>query len=106
MDLDGKVVRVLEVRVLGKDDDNVLGVLQKATTTRLNVIVHGERSSAKATIIDPAAGRACTVDTDSPVTMSSFGRAATSGALKVLLITPSQICKVATIMDGGEEPLR
>jgi F-box interacting protein len=89
-DMDGNVVRVFRV-------------LQQATT-RLDLIV---QTSDNAMIIDPAAGRACTVATNSPMAMSSFGRASPSGALKVLFVDetlPSQICKVATIV--GTEPSR
>ena len=58
MDMEGNVIRVFEVRVLGKDDGtNVLGVLQQATT-RVDLIC------ANNAYIDPAAGRAWTIGMD------------------------------------------
>jgi hypothetical protein len=54
MDLDGNIVRVLEVRLLDKDDGtDVLGVLQQATTRFNLVCVH--RTGTGVMIIDPAA---------------------------------------------------
>jgi len=58
MDMEGNVIRVFEVRVLGKDDGtNVLGVLQQATT-RVDLIC------ANNAYIAPAAGRAWTIGMD------------------------------------------
>jgi F-box interacting protein len=102
MDMEGNVIRVLEVRVLGKDDGtNVLVVLQLATT-RFDLIC------ANNAFIDPAAGRACTIGMDTRLAAPSFGRTTLSGTLKVIFLEdalPSQICKVATIVEGGAQPL-
>jgi F-box interacting protein len=86
------------------------------TQRRLDLIFV-DRAKLGAMIIDPASGRDFTVvgTTDPRWTKSvsdySFGRAAASGDYKVLhLVTswhsfgPTQLCEVATIMDGGAEP--
>jgi hypothetical protein len=117
MDMDGNVVRGPLVRVLGKDDGNVFGVLQQATTTRLDLICVLGRLllcdtgtiTAHAMIIDLAGGRACAVGKNTPLEYSSFGRAALYAAFKTICLDQTlarrQICYVATIMHGGAEPL-
>ncbi|CAN6200896.1 unnamed protein product [Urochloa humidicola] len=99
MDMDGNVLRVF------KDVARIL------LPTRLDLIcvykMHGG-----ATIIDPAAGRVSTVGEHNPMASLchySFGRAAPSGAYKLLrfherLHGLGYFCEIATINDFGKEP--
>ncbi|XP_066358071.1 putative F-box protein At1g30920 [Miscanthus floridulus] len=114
MDMAGNVVRVFQVRLLlGKhgDSTDALSVLQQATTRPNNLIVDARTGLM---IIDPAAGHACTVDVRHAApsgALLAFRPATLCGAFKVMVVyfkdyLPPQICKVATIVDGGAEPLR
>ncbi|XP_066358070.1 putative F-box protein At1g47765 [Miscanthus floridulus] len=106
MDMDGNVDRVFQVDM---DDGNAFGMLQQAATQLNNVMVH---ASAVPMIINPDAGRACTVHIGRAAPSGAkltFGHVALSGAFKVMYVEeslPSQICKVTTIVDGGVELLR
>ncbi|TVU08420.1 hypothetical protein EJB05_41824, partial [Eragrostis curvula] len=117
------MVERLELRVLDTDG-NVLRTFENASKllapARLDLICF-DRMQNGAMIIDPAAGLVVTVGGHDPpagarrftsLSHSSFGRAAPSGAYKVLRLHESaaapdghgELCEVATLGDGAAEP--